>query len=182
VEVTELLVKWDEGDKGALDELIPLVYEELRRLAGFYIRRDRRVYSLEPTGLVNEVYIRLVGRQSIGFRNRAQFFGLAAKVMRNILVDQARRGQAHKRGGSYLRVSLDRADRVTPRSDVDIVALDDALSKLEIIKPEHSRIVELRFFGGLTIEETAEVMGVSHATVERGWSFARSWLRRELNA
>lgn len=178
--ITELLVKWSDGDRAALDKLMPLVYAELRRLARNYLRRERRNHTLEPTALVHEAYLKLVGQQSVTWKNRAQFFALAAKLMRNILVDHARSRKAEKRGGERYLISLSKADRFAKKPDVDLIALDDALTDLEAIKPEHSRIIELRFFGGLTIEETAEAMGVSHATVERDWSFARSWLRREV--
>jgi RNA polymerase sigma factor (TIGR02999 family) len=178
--ITELLVEWGGGDRAALDKLMPLVYSELRRLARNYLRRERRNHTLEPTGLVHEAYLKLVEQQSITWKNRAQFFALAAKMMRNILVDHARSRKAEKRGGERYLISLSKADRFAKKPDVDLIALDDALCDLETIKPQHSRIVELRFFGGLTIEETAEVIGMSHATVEREWSFARSWLRREV--
>jgi RNA polymerase sigma factor (TIGR02999 family) len=178
--ITQLLVKWSEGDKSALDELIPLVYETLRKQARGYLRRERANHSLQPTALVHEAYMRLVDQRTADWQNRAQFFGLAAKVMRNILVDYARDRLAAKRGGEQLRLSLSKADRFSKKPEVDLIALDDALNDLAAIKPEHARVVELRFFGGLTIEETSEVMGISHATVERGWTFARAWLRREI--
>lgn len=145
-----------------------------------YLRRERRDHSLQPTALVHEAYVRLVDQETANWQNRAQFFGMAAKLMRNILVDYARERMAAKRGGEQIRVSLGRANRVGKKSDVDIVALNDALNELAVEKPEHARIVELRFFGGLTIEETASAMNLSHATVERNWSFARAWLRREI--
>jgi RNA polymerase sigma factor (TIGR02999 family) len=173
-------VKWSDGDKAALDELMPVVYETLRKLAMSYLRRERRDHSLQPTALVHEAYVRLVDQETANWQNRAQFFGMAAKLMRNILVDYARERMAAKRGGEQIRVSLGRANRVGKKSDVDIVALNDALNELAVEKPEHARIVELRFFGGLTIEETASAMNLSHATVERNWSFARAWLRREI--
>jgi len=179
--ITQLLVKWSEGDKTALDELMPLVYVELRRLARSYMRSQRQSHTLQPTALVHEAYVRLIDQKSVSLHNRAQFFGLAANAMRSILVDHARRNNAAKRGGSQYKLSLSGADRLYHKPNVDLVALDDALSALSVIKPEHSRVVELRFFGGLTIEETAEVLGKSHATVERDWTFARSWLRRELS-
>jgi RNA polymerase sigma factor (TIGR02999 family) len=178
--VTELLVKWGSGDKDALDELIPLVYEELRRLAGSYLRRLPGAHSLQATALVHEAYVRLADKQGSSMQHRAQFFGLAAKVMRDILVDHARKRLATKRGGEQLHLSLSQADRIGRKPEVDLVALDDALRQLAVTNPNHSRVVELRFFGGLTIEETAEVMKLSHATTERYWSFARAWLRREL--
>lgn len=180
--ITELLVKWGRGDKAALDELMPLVYEELRKLAANYLRRQAGGHTLQATALVHEAYVRLADRQSASMEHRAQFFGLAAKVMRDILVDHARRRAATKHGGQQLRISLSQAERLGHKPEVDLIALDDALQELSATNPQHSRVVELRFFGGLTNEEAAEVMSLSHATVERYWSFARAWLRRELAA
>jgi len=179
--VTQLLGRWTHGDKAALDQLMPLVYGELRSLAKKYLRSERSDHTLQPTALVNEVYLRLVDQQTASFSNRAQFFGMAAKMMRNILVDHARKRRTAKRGGEPLRLSISTADRIGRKPDLDLVALDDALKRLAALNPQHSDTVELRFFGGLTIEETAEAMGVSHATVERDWSFARAWLRREMS-
>ena len=181
-DVTELLVKWSGGDRAALDELIPLVYNELRRLAASYLRRRGGGHTLQPTALVHEAYVRLADRSGASVQHRAQFFGLAAKVMRDILVDHARRRLASKRGGEQLRISLSQAARLGRKPEVELVALDDALKALAETNPKHSRVIELRFFGGLTIEEAADVMGMSHATAERHWSFARAWLRRELAA
>ena len=180
--VTQLLVKWGNGDKAALDELVPLVYDVLHRLAASYLRRERGNHTLQPTALVHEAYVRLVDQQSGGWQNRAQFFGMAAKIMRNILVDHARKRRAGKRGGEPLMLGISQADRIGRKPDLDLVALDDALTTLSAINPELCKTVELRFFGGLTIEETAEAMGVSHATVERDWGFARAWLRREMSS
>jgi RNA polymerase sigma-70 factor, ECF subfamily len=180
--VTQLLGKWTEGDKAALDELMPLVYNELRSLAKRYLKSERADHTLQPTALVNEVYLRLVGQRTASFRSRAQFFGMAAKLMRNILVDHARKRRTTKRGGEPYRISISTADRIGRKPDLDLVALDDALIRLSALNQQHSDTIELRFFGGLTIEETAEAMGVSHATVERDWSFARAWLRREMSA
>jgi RNA polymerase sigma factor (TIGR02999 family) len=179
--ITQLLVKWSDGDKTALDELVPLVYDELHKLAGAYLRRERHNNTLQPSDLVNEAYVRLVGQQGASWQNRTQFFGMAAKLMRNILVDHARRRGAARRGGDQYRISLTRAERVAGKPDVDLVHLDDALTQLATTHPEHSQVIELRFFGGLTIEETADVLGLSHATVERHWRFAKAWLRRELS-
>ena len=181
-EITQLLVKWSSGDKAALDELIPLVYDELRKLANSYLRNKPGLHSLQATALVHEAYVRLADRKGASMEHRAQFFGLAAKVMRDILVDYARKRHAAKHGGQQLRLSLSEAERFGGKPEVDLVALDGALKDLAATNPQHSRIIELRFFGGLTIEETAEVMGLSHATTERYWSFARAWLRRELGA
>jgi RNA polymerase sigma factor (TIGR02999 family) len=180
--VTELLVKWGSGDKAALDELMPLVYEELRRLAASYLRHKSGGQTLQPTALVHEAYVRLAGKKGTAVEHRAQFFGLAAKVMRDILVDHARKRMATKRGGQQLRLSLSQAERFGRKPEVELVALDDALKVLASTNPQHSRVIELRFFGGLTIDETAEVMRLSHATTERYWSFGRAWLRRELGA
>ena len=180
--VTALLMKWGSGDKSALDELIPLVYDELRKLAASYLRRKAGPQTIQATALVHEAYVRLADQSSISMENRAQFFGLAAKIMRDILVDHARRRLAAKRGGNQLRLSLTTAERLGNKPEVELSALDDALQELATTNPQHSRVVELRFFGGLTIEETAQVMNLSHATTERYWSFARAWLRRELAA
>ena len=178
--ITQLLLKWSGGDSSAREELMPLVYDELRRLASKYLHRERINHTLQPTALVNEAYLRLVDQQKVEWRNRAQFFGLAARLMRNILVDHARSHQAAKRGGQQYNVSLSRADRVFEKPEIDLVALHEALDRLAAHDPQKSRIVELRFFGGLTIDETAEVLDISHATVERDWKMARAWLRSEL--
>ena len=182
--VTQLLRDWSAGDQQALDRLMPLVYDELRRLARSHLRHEQHQLSLQPTALVHEAYLQLADQPQVSWENRAQFFGLAAQLMRNILVDHARARQADKRGGGALQVSLSAVDqlgRVDREPDVALLALDDALNRLAAYNPQHSRIVELRFFGGLTIPETAEVLGLSHATVERNWSFARAWLRNELS-
>jgi len=180
--ITQLLVKWGSGDKAALDELIPVVYDELRRLAASYLRRRSGSNTLQATALVHEAYVRLADQKTASMQHRAQFFGLAAKVMRDILVDHARKRQSAKRGGQQLRISLSQAERIGKNAELDLIALDDALKQFAETNPQHSRVIELRFFGGLTIEETAEVMSLSHATTERYWSFARAWLRRELAA
>jgi len=180
-DVTQLLARWSSGDRAALDELVPIVYAELRRLARSYLRKMSGEQSLEPTALVHEAYVQLADRSSISFEHRAQFFGLAAKVMRDILVDHARRRYAAKRAGNQLQVSLSAADRIGNKPTVDLLALDLALQRLAEAGSDYSRVVELRFFGGLTIEETAEAMSLSHATVERHWKFAKAWLRRELD-
>ena len=179
-EVTRLLVAWGEGDRAALDRLMPLVYGELRRLARHYMSRERPGHTLQTTALVNEAYLRLVGQEEMRWENRAHFFGIAARLMRQILVDHARGRQAAKRGGGQFRLSLSKVDRAAPGPDVNLLALDEALGRLEAIDPQKSRVVELRYFGGLGIEETAEVIGVSPATVKRDWSIARAWLRCEL--
>ncbi|MGH9900835.1 MAG: sigma-70 family RNA polymerase sigma factor [Pyrinomonadaceae bacterium] len=174
--VTQLLIDWGRGDGRALDEMLPLVYDELRRLAGYYMSRERPGHTLQPTALVNEAYLRLIDQRRVDWKNRAQFFGVAAEMMRRILVNHARDRVAAKRGGGAERVSLSVAVNSFERPDMDLIALNDALDRLAEIDPAQSRIVELKFFGGLTIEEIAEVVGVSHATVERHWKFARAWL------
>ena len=179
--ITHLLIRWSAGERAALDEMTPLVYEELRQLAANYLRRRKASDSLQPTLLVNEAWLRLVDHQTADWQNRAQFFGLAATIMRNLLLDHARRAQADKHGGEVLTISLSQADQLGREPQPDLLALDDALQRLAALKPRHGRIIELRFFGGLTIAETAAVLGVSHATVEREWAFARAWLRHELN-
>jgi RNA polymerase sigma factor (TIGR02999 family) len=179
--LTQLLIRWGNGDRAALDELMPLVYDDLRRYAHSFLRRRARSHTLQPTALVNEAYLHLVGRQQTSWQNRAQFFGLAAKIMRELLVDYARAKATAKRGGSQLRLSLTEADRFSSAAEVDLLTLDQALRELAELNPQYGQVVELRYFGGLTIEETAVVMGVSHATVERDWKFARAWLKRELS-
>jgi RNA polymerase sigma factor (TIGR02999 family) len=179
--VTELLFNWSEGDPGALEKLMPIVYEELRRLARNYLRRERPDHTLQPTALVNEAYLRLVDQRLAKWQNRAQFVGIAAQLMRRILVDHARRHHATKRGGTdRQRLSLMDNAHIDGKPDADLLAVHDALNELAAIDPQQSRIVELRFFGGLSIPETAAVLDVGHATVERDWKVARAWLRRKL--
>lgn len=179
--LTQLLIKWGDGDQQALDLLMPLVYSELHRLARGYLRRERINHTLQPTALVNEAYLRLIDQQCAAWNSRAHFFGIAAQMMRRILVDHARLHQAAKRGDGDYKLSLDQADQVINQQAVDLLALDEALDRLAAFSTQQCRIVELRFFGGLTIEETAAALGVSHATIERDWSVARAWLRRELS-
>ena len=178
--ITQLLERWSQGDEEALDQLMPLVYDELHRLAGAYLRRERREHTLQPTALVNEAYLKLVRQRNIQWQNRAQFFGVAAQLMRRILVDHARANSADKRGGDRVNVSLKNIGAFGTQPTPDVLALHDVLNRLAEIDPDQSRIVELRFFGGLTIEEAAEVMQVSHSTVEREWKIAKAWLKREL--
>jgi RNA polymerase sigma factor (TIGR02999 family) len=179
--ITQLLIRWKDGDQAALEKLMPLVYEELRRLAGNYLRRERQGHTLQPTALVNEAYFRLVD-QNANWQNRAQFYGIAAQLMRRILVDHARSKHAEKRGGSeQQRLSITSAKGLSAKPDLDVLALHEALEELATLDPQQARIVELKFFGGLSIEETAEVLGVGHATVERDWKMARAWLRRQLD-
>jgi len=179
--ITQMLLRWSDGDRAALDQLLPLVYDELRRLAHSFLRRQPFHHTLQPTALVHEAYLRMVDQQRVSWENRAQFFGLAATLMRRILVDHTRQQMAAKRGGGETRVSLSEADRLGSEPDINLIALDEALDELAALNPQHSRIVELRYFGGLTIEETAIALDVSHATVERGWNMARAWLRREMS-
>ncbi|HEX8072140.1 MAG TPA: sigma-70 family RNA polymerase sigma factor [Pyrinomonadaceae bacterium] len=180
--VTQLLLAWGAGDRTALDELLPLVFDELRRLAGRYLRREHVQQTLQPTALVNEAYLRLVDQAHVRWQNRAHFFGIAAHLMRQILVDHARQRMADKRGGpDQQRLSLTQAERVVKQTEVDVLALNEALERLAAFDEQQGRVVELKFFGGLTIEEIAEVLGISHATVEREWKLARAWLRRELS-
>jgi RNA polymerase sigma factor (TIGR02999 family) len=179
--VTQLLIDWSHGDQAALDRLMPLVYSELRRLATNYLRRERQGHTLQPTALVNEAYLKLVDQRNAKWQNRAQFFGISAQLMRRILVDHARQRQAAKRGGSeQQRLSITSAEKFVQQSEIDLLALNEALDELAKMDQQQSRIVELKFFGGLSIEETAEVLGIGHATVEREWKMARAWLRRQL--
>ncbi|HEY0346744.1 MAG TPA: sigma-70 family RNA polymerase sigma factor [Pyrinomonadaceae bacterium] len=179
--VTQLLMKWSEGDETALEQLMPLVYSELRRLASNYLRRERQNHTLQPTALVNEAYLKLVDQRKPRWQNRAQFYGVAAQMMRRILVDHARQNKAAKRGGSeQQRLSITSAGQLGEKPDIDLLALHEALEELKTFDSQQERIVELKFFGGLSIDETAEVLGVGHATVERDWKMARAWLRRKL--
>lgn len=180
-QVTQLLVDWSNGDQSALDQLTPLVYSELRRLAGRYLRKERHDHTLQSTALVHEAFLRMVDQRSVKWQNRAHFFGVAAQMIRRILVDHARNRQASKRGSGAPRLSLDEAIATPERRDVDLVALDDSLNSLAKIDPQQARIVELRFFTGLTVEETAEVLGISPATVKRDWVSAKAWLHRDIS-
>jgi RNA polymerase sigma-70 factor (ECF subfamily) len=180
-EVTELLRKWGEGDQAALDQLTPLVYDELRRMAHQYMRREKPGHVLQTSALINEAYLRLVDERGIEWESRSHFFGIAARLMRRILVDDARRRNCLKRGGAEnIQVPLDAALTVSQEQAADVVALDEALQSLELRDKRQSQIVELRFFGGLSIEETADVLKVSPGTVMRDWTFARAWLRSEM--
>jgi len=178
--ITLLLERWTGGDTSALDRLMPLVYDELHRLAVNYLRRERRQHTLQPTALVNELYLKIFDQQRTNWRNRAQFFGVSAQLMRRILVDHARAHFSSKRGGDRFCVSLRNVAAFGAQPDADLLALHDLLNRLEELDPDQGRIVELRFFGGLTIKETAEVMQTSHATVEREWKIAKAFLKREL--
>ena len=181
--VTRLLVAWQNGSQKALDELMPLVYEELRTIAGRYLSRESAGHTLQSTALVHEAYFKLIGQRRVQWQNRAHFFGIAAQMMRRILVDHARRQHRDKRGGGAAKLSLDEAIATAePERDVDLLALDAALTSLALLDPRGARIIELRFFSGLTIEETAEVLGISAGTVKREWSAARAWLYREVRS
>src|SRR5688572_30839633 len=180
-DVTQLLRDWSGGDQAAADKLMPLVYEELRHLAHQYMRREKPGHTLQTSALVNEAYVRLVKQSEIQWESRAHFFGIAARLMRQILVDQARRKNFAKRGGGAIRVSLNDATAIAQEQSANVMALDEALKTLEQTDPRKSRIVELRFFGGLSIEETAEALKVSPGTVMREWTFARAWLRSEMS-
>ena len=180
--VTQLLVEWSHGDQDALERLTPLVYGELRRLARRHLSRERSDHTLQSTALVHEAYLRLIDQRSVQWQNRAHFFGVAAQLIRRILIDYARAKQAGKRGAGACLLSLDEAlDSPAGGRPLNIVALDDALEELAKLDPRQSRIVELRFFAGLTVEETAEVLNVSTPTVNREWAAAKAWLFRELN-
>jgi RNA polymerase sigma factor (TIGR02999 family) len=180
-QVTKLLQGWRAGERSASDALLPLVYDELRRLAHHHLRNERPHHTLQSTALVNEAYLRLVGQNLPKLENRAHFFAIAAQLMRQILVDYARRHRASKRGSGICLLELDDATALPQRKNVDVVALDDALNALAEIDPRQSRVVELRFFAGLSVEETSEVMGIATATVQRDWTAARAWLHREIS-
>jgi RNA polymerase sigma factor (TIGR02999 family) len=179
--VTRLLAAWSGGDQEALETLTPIVQHGLHRLAARYMAGERPGHVLQPTALVNEAYMRLADWKDVQWQNRAHFFAMAAQIMRRVLVDMARTRDRSKRGGGRLHVSLSEAEQVAASRSADFVALDDALKSLEALDPRKSRVVELRFFGGLSLEEAAHVLGVSVATVRRDWSLARAWLYRELS-
>jgi len=179
-EVTQLLKEWADGSHSALDALTPLVYGELRRLAASYMRNQAPGHTLQPTALVHEAFLRLAGRAP-DCENRSQFYGIAAHLMRQILVDHARTRQAVKRGGRFPALSLDEELIVSRERDADLVALDEALERLAAVDPRKARVVEMRFFGGLSVQESAEVLNVSEVTVRRDWQFAKTWLLRELS-
>jgi RNA polymerase sigma factor (TIGR02999 family) len=180
-QVTELLGRWRGGDREALDALMPLVYSELRRIAHHYLQNERHGHTLQSTALVHEAYVRLIDQDFPQWQNRAHFFAVAAQLMRQILVDYARSHGAAKRGGNVCTLTLDDAEEVPLPLDVDVVALDDALKILAEMDPQQSRVVELKFFAGLSIEDTSEVLGISSSTVKRDWITARAWLYRELD-
>ncbi|MEW6207805.1 MAG: sigma-70 family RNA polymerase sigma factor [Acidobacteriota bacterium] len=180
-EVSQMLLDWRNGDRDALNRLMPLVYDELRRLAHRYMNRRFAGQTLQTTALVHEAYIRLVGQDQVVWQNRSHFFAVCAQVMRNLLVDRARSRQAEKHGGGARQVSLDEADVISPEKQIDLLALDEALDKLASLDPRKSRIVEMRYFGGMSVEETAEVLDISPITVKREWLKARAWLYHQMN-
>jgi RNA polymerase sigma factor (TIGR02999 family) len=179
-DITELLHAWGAGDAGALEELLPLVYADLRRRAAAYMRRERRNHTLEPTALVHEAYIKLVDQRRAAWQNRGQFFGVASQMMRRILVDRARARRMAKRSGRWARVTLDDGARAASPVSVDVLDLDAALTRLAAFDARKCQLAELRFFGGLSIDETADALGISVATAERDWHAARAWLLKEL--
>ena len=179
-QITQLLQSWNEGDQAAIDKLMPLVYDELHRLAQRYMADERPGHTLQTTALINEAYVRLVDSAHTNWEGRTHFLGVCAQVMRRILVDWARSRQALKRGGDVRALNFDEALTVAKQPDTDLVAMDDALKALTAVDPRKGQVVELRFFGGLSVKETAEVLKVSPETVQRDWKLAKSWLRREL--
>ena len=182
IDVTSLLRELSTGNQDVLAELIPLVYDELRRLAAYHLRQERSNHTLQATALVHEAYLRLVDQRHVDWKNRSHFFGVAAHLMRRILLMHARRIHAAKRGGSAARISLDEAVVFTREHSAELLALDELLNRLVALDPQQARVVELRFFGGLSVEETAELMGISTATVKRDWAMAKAWLAREMGA
>jgi RNA polymerase sigma factor (TIGR02999 family) len=181
-DVTQLLVNWSHGDQAALEQLMPLVYGELRRLASAYLRRERSNHTLQSTALVHEAFLRMVGQQDVQWKNRAHFYGIAAQMIRRILVDYARSQHAEKRGAGAIKLELDEGMQVPQASrEIDLLGLSDALDRLAELDERQSRVVELRFFAGLSIEETAEVLHLSPASIKREWQTARAWLFREMS-
>ena len=178
--VTELLADWSEGDQEALNKLIPLVYDELHKLASRYLRRERPDHTLQTTAVVHEAYLKLVNQRDANFENRLHFFAVAAQIMRRILVDYARRHHASKRGGDLYKLSLDEALVTSEEKGADLLALDEALERLAAIDERQSRVVELRVFAGLTLEEAAQALNLSPSTVRREWSMAKAWLHKEI--
>jgi RNA polymerase sigma factor (TIGR02999 family) len=179
-EITQLLIKLSNGNRDAVDQLLPLIYDELKRLAGNYLRRERSGHTLQPTALVHEAYLKLVDINQVNWQNRAHFLGVAANQMRRILIDYARQHNAEKRGNEFQIIALDENIDKAAEQSLELIALDDALNELAKMDPEKAKIVELRYFGGLTTEETAEVLGVSPITVKRHWRMTKAWLYGEL--
>jgi RNA polymerase sigma factor (TIGR02999 family) len=180
-EVSQLLIEWSEGNQAALDRLMPMVYQELRRLAHQYLNKERKGRTLQTSDLVHEAYLRLVDQRRVHWQNRAHFYGIAAELMRRILVDRARRRRRIKRGGDAARITLDQDIALLEQPAVDVIAIDEVLTKLAHIDKRKARIVELRFFGGLEVEETAAFLEISERTVMREWKMAKAWLHRELS-
>ncbi len=180
-EVTQLLRDWCRGDQSALDRLLPLVHDELHRLAHRYMLRERVGHTLQTTALVNEAYMRLIDANQVEWKDRAHFFAISANLMRRILVDFARSRGYQKRGGNVVKLEFDEERVPSPRRSADLIALDEALSALSAFDPREAKVVELRFFGGLSEEETAQVLGISSRTVKRDWALAKAWLKREMN-
>jgi RNA polymerase sigma factor (TIGR02999 family) len=178
--ITKLLRNWSDGDRHAVDELMPLVYDELHRQAHLHLRRERPGHTLQTTDLIHEAYIKLINQPEVNWESRAQFFAFAARIMRNILVDHARAKHRDKRGGGGLKISLTDVNAATPEPDLDLIALDEALNRLARLDEQQVRIVELRYFGGLTLDATADALKISRATTARDWNVARVWLHREL--
>lgn len=181
-QVTQLLIRWSHGDKAACEKLFPLVYDELRRLARRFLAKERPDHTLQSTALVHEAYLRLMGRGSLHADNRLQFFAVAAQLMRRVLVDHARMRDAGKRGGKCLTITLSEAVALPKQRELDVMALDSALNELSRVDPQQAQIVEMRFFAGLSIEETSQALRVSPATVKRDWAMARAWLYREMES
>jgi RNA polymerase sigma factor (TIGR02999 family) len=179
-EITQLLMKWSQGDKSALDQLVPLVYPELRRLAKRHMNRENPGHTLQTSALINEAYLKLVDQQNVEWQNRAHFFAVAAQLMRHILVDHARTRNYAKRGGGAPKVPLDEAAALTEQRAAELIALDDALRDLATLDERRSQIIELRFFGGLSLDETAEVINISPSTVQREWRAAKAWLHHTM--
>ena len=179
--VTKMLAEWsDSGDREALDRLMPIIYDELRHQAARYLQRERDDHTLQTTALVHEAYVRLIDQVNVRWQNRAHFYAIAAEMMRRILVDHARKRSAAKRGGHTMKVTLNEALHASDEQNLDLIAVDEALSRLASIDQQQAKVIELRFFGGLNVEETAEVLGISERTVKRDWSVAKAWIRREL--
>ena len=179
-DLTQLLVEWRTGNRDALDQLMPLVYRELQTLASRYLSRERAGHTLQATALVNEAYLKLIDQRNVQWQNRAHFLGIAARLMRRILIDHARRRGRAKRGSAATHITLVEGLAASEPRDVDAIALDDALVALEKLDPQQAQMVELRFFGGLTVDETAEVLGISEGTVKREWRVAKAWLYRHI--
>jgi RNA polymerase sigma factor (TIGR02999 family) len=179
-EITERLIAWGAGDRAALDQLLPVVYQELRRMAGNYLRQENPGHTLQPTALVHEAWLRLIDQARVDWRNRAQFFGVAAQMMRRILVDHAKAKHREKRGGDAVKLSLDDVINLSRERAADLIALDDALNELTRVDERKSRVVELRYFGGFTVEEIAQILEVSPETVMRDWKLAKAWLYQQI--